>query len=94
MQTKRHSIIESCANVFSGMAIAFIISQLAHEFEQQIQQYIWKEFVWNVSVKSNLLMTTLLTMVSIVRGYAWRRHFNARSILTRGATDETSKERI
>ena len=76
MQTKRQSIIESCLNVFSGMVIAFAISQIAHVFEPQIQKYIWKGFEWSISAGSNAIMTTLLTLISVVRGYAWRRHFN------------------
>jgi len=78
MQSKRHSIIESCTNVASGMAIAFAISQLAHWFEPQIQKYIWSGFEWHISAGSNVIMTMLLTVVSVIRGYAWRRHFNAK----------------
>lgn len=80
MQTKRHSLIESCTNVASGMVIAFAISQLAHWFEPQIQKYIWKGFIWDVSVGSNMIMTTVLTVISVMRGYAWRRHFNAKAL--------------
>jgi hypothetical protein len=77
MQSKKHSFLESCLNVLSGMLIGFGISQAAHEFEPQIQQYIWAGFEWKLSIGSNLVMTTVLTVVSIVRGYAWRRYFNA-----------------
>lgn len=80
MQSKRHSIIESCANVMSGILIAFTISQLAHWFEPQIKAHIWKGFEWHISVGSNIIMTITLTIVSIFRGYAWRRHFNRRTI--------------
>ncbi len=76
MQTKKHSIIESLLNVFSGMVIAFTISQLAHWYESQIQQYIWSGFEWHISAGSNIVMTILFTLISIMRGYAWRRHFN------------------
>lgn len=76
MQTRRQSIIESCLNVFSGMVIAFVISQLAHVYEPQIQKYIWSGFVWNLSAGSNAIMTVILTGLSVIRGYAWRRHFN------------------
>ena len=76
MQSKRHSFIESCANVFSGMVIAFIISQLAHIFQHQIQQYVLSGFIWNLSAGSNAVMTIILTVISVVRGYVWRRHFN------------------
>lgn len=76
MQSRRHSFIESCMNVFSGIIIAFAISQLAHTFQHEIQKYVWAGFVWNISAGSNMLMTLILTIVSVLRGYAWRRHFN------------------
>lgn len=76
MQSKRNSIIEAFSNVFSGMIIAFVISQLANVFEADIQRHIWKGFEWKVSAGSNAVMTILMTMLSIVRGYLWRRHFN------------------
>lgn len=75
-QSKRHSLLEACLNVFSGMVIAFIISQLAHCYEAEIQRYIWSGFVWNLSVGSNIIVTVVLTIVSIIRGYIWRRIFN------------------
>ncbi len=78
MQTRRQSVTESCLNVLSGMVIAFFISQLAHWCEPQIQKYIWKEFTWSISTGSNIVMTTILTMISVARGYAWRRHFNSK----------------
>lgn len=77
-QSKRHSFLESLANVFSGMIIAFIICQLAHMFEPQIQRYIWAGFEWKLSVGTNLVMTSVLTVVSVIRSYFWRRHFNRR----------------
>lgn len=78
MQSKRHSLIESCANVTSGIVIAFGISQLAHWFEPQIKAYIWSGFEWHISAGSNAVMTLVLTIISVLRGYAWRRHFNRR----------------
>ena len=78
MQSRRHSIIESLANVFSGMIIAYIISQLAHVFQDEIKMYVWSGFEWHISAGSNAVMTIILTVVSIIRGYAWRRHFNNR----------------
>lgn len=76
MQTKLHSVLETVLNVFSGMLIAFAISQLAHVYQYEIQRYIWSGFEWQVSAKSNVIMTILLTLVSIGRGYSWRRFFN------------------
>ena len=76
MQSRRHSILESSINVVSGLLIAFTISQLAYWCEPEIQRYVWKGFEWHISVGSNIIMTIILTIVSIIRGYAWRRHFN------------------
>lgn len=75
-QSKRHSMLEAATNVLSGMLIALTISQLAHVFEPQIQKYIWKDFVWKLTLSSNIVMTTTLTVVSVARGYVWRRYFN------------------
>lgn len=75
-QSKRQSIIEATVNVFSGMIIAFAVSQLAHVYQNEIRQYIWSGFEWQLSVASNLFMTTVLTVISVIRGYIWRRIFN------------------
>lgn len=80
MQTRTSSLIEASANVVSGMLIAFAISQLAAYFEPQIQKYIWTGFEWRVSAGSNVFMTVLLTTVSMIRGYSWRRYFNGRML--------------
>lgn len=76
VQSKRHSLIEAIINVGSGMIIAFGLSQLAHVYQDEIREYIWSGFVWKLSAGSNLIMTILFTMVSIIRGYIWRRIFN------------------
>lgn len=76
IQSKRHSLLEACLNVFSGMVIAFGISFLAHRYEAVIQQYVWSGFKWDIGVGSNVIMTVVFTVVSVLRSYAWRRHFN------------------
>jgi hypothetical protein len=78
MQSKLHSMSEALVNVLSGMLIAFTIGQLAFHYEAEIQKHIWTGFQWHISAGSNLVMTTVLTIVSVVRGYLWRRHFNAK----------------
>lgn len=78
MQSRRHSIIEAMVNVSSGMLIAFIISQLAHVYEHWIQLHIWNGFKWNINAAGNFIMTSILTIVSVIRGYIWRRYFNRR----------------
>ncbi len=76
MQTKLHSFIETSVNIISGMFIAFMISQIAHAYESEIQTYIWAGFEWKVGAGSNAVMTIVLTIVSMGRGYSWRRYFN------------------
>jgi hypothetical protein len=72
------------------MVIAFVISQLAHEFEHEIQKYIWSGFEWHISPVSNIVMTIILTVISVLRGYAWRRHFNNKVIQQHyGSDNET-----
>ena len=80
MQSRRYSFIESCTNVLSGMLIAFTISQLAVELTPQIQKWLWAGFEWHVSAGSNAAMTGVLTIVSVIRGYTWRRFFNKKTI--------------
>ena len=79
MQSKLHSFLETFLNILSGMIIAFVISQLAHVYESEIQRYVWNGFVWKVGATSNVVMTVVLTIVSMIRGYSWRRFFNTRS---------------
>lgn len=75
-QSKRHSRIEIITNILTGMVVAFAISQLAHWLEPTIQKYIWAGFEWKLNSSSNLVMTTILTVVSYARGMFWRRFFN------------------
>ena len=64
----------------SGTIIAFAVSQLAHEYQKEINQYIWSGFEWQLTFSSNLLMTAVFTIISVVRGYIWRRIFNKRNV--------------
>ena len=76
MQTRKQSLIEASLNTFSGMMLAFAISQIAMLLAPYIREYLWSSFIWDVSPGSNAVMTIILTIVSIVRSYYWRRHFN------------------
>lgn len=67
MQTRLHSLVEQLANVASG----FVLSALLWHF---IVQPVWGI---RTSVAENLQITALFTVVSIARGYLWRRAFNA-----------------
>lgn len=68
MQTKKGSLTESLTNTFSGTALSLGISQL----------YFWSLGI-PFPLYQNIILTTILTIVSIGRGYAVRRLFNMRS---------------
>ena len=68
MQTRLSSFIEQCLNVGSGFVISLVL---------------WTYFVvpvWDIEVTmlDNLNITILFTLVSVLRGYLWRRFFNSR----------------
>ncbi len=67
MQSKRMSLIETVLNVSSG----FVISLLLWQFVVCP--------VWEIerSFRQGIEVTMLFTVASIVRGYLWRRLFNA-----------------
>ncbi len=76
MQSKRRSLIESTTNTFVGTLIGFCISQLFCYGQVFISEHFIAGFKWDVSPKSNLVVTIVLTMVSVARGYFVRRTFN------------------
>ncbi len=76
MQSRRRSLIESSTNTFVGTIIGFCISQSFCYGQVFISEHIVAGFVWNVSYKSNFIVTLVLTTVSVVRGYFVRRAFN------------------
>jgi hypothetical protein len=66
-QTKLESFIEQCLNTASGFIISLIV---------------WTAIivpVWDLQVNmiQNINITLIFTILSIVRGYVWRRFFNA-----------------
>lgn len=75
-QSKIGTAIESILNVASGILIAFTISQLAFYNQEFIQNYLYTDFHWDINYESNIIMTLVLTVVSILRGMVWRRLFN------------------
>lgn len=71
MQSKRLSLMESVLNVSTGMILAMTITQLA----------VWASpyipgFSIQITFASNVIISTILTVFSILRGYCWRRFFN------------------
>lgn len=65
-QTRTMSAIESVCNVGSGFIIAMIIWRCV------VTPFLGIE----VSYAKNLQVTAIFTVVSITRGYIWRRLFN------------------
>ncbi len=68
MQTKRHSLIESCSNTAIGYVVA-ILSQLA----------IFPMFGIHLPLHDNLMIGAWFTGISVVRGYVLRRWFTRRT---------------
>ena len=64
-QTKLTSLTESCLNVGSG----FIISYLLMVF------VIGPVYGLNLDASDNLGITVIFTVISVARGYLWRRYF-------------------
>lgn len=65
-QSKSESFVEACLNTASG----FVVSLLA-----------WRWIVaplmgLPLDMQSNLIITGIFTVISIVRSYIWRRFFN------------------
>lgn len=66
MQSRRDSLIESCLNVGSGFLVALVVWKL-------VVVPVWE---FEVTMADNLAVTGLFTVVSVIRGYVWRRIFN------------------
>lgn len=75
-QSKRMSLMEAGINVLSGMFIAFCISQSIAILSPYIAKYLITGFHFDLNLKSNILVTVILTFASIIRNYCWRRYFN------------------
>ena len=64
-QSKKHSLIESIANVVVGLVISFLI-----------QLIIYPALNIIVSINQNLFITMVFFLASFFRGYVIRRIFN------------------
>jgi hypothetical protein len=74
MQSRVGSFVEQVLNIGSG----FFISLLLWSF---IIVPVWE---LDVSMNDNLTITGIFTVVSVVRGYVWRRFFNKYNFFKRG----------
>ena len=65
MQSKKMSLLETCASTAIGYAVAILAQVL-----------VFPLFGLTVSLSQNLAIGAIFTVVSIVRGYCVRRLFN------------------
>jgi hypothetical protein len=74
-QTKLVSFIESVVNVGTGFILSLVLWQWV----------VAPAFGYEVTMTTNLQLTTIFTVVSVARGYLWRRFFarNLHERLTR-----------
>ena len=68
MQTRKHSLVEAIANVTVGYLVAVLSQVLIFPF-----------FDIQISIGENFLMGLWFMAISIVRSYALRRLFTART---------------
>lgn len=64
-QSRRMSMVEQLFNVGSGVVLSLIVGQIVYPLVG-----------YAVTLMDNLVLTIVFTVVSIVRGYVWRRVFN------------------
>lgn len=73
-QPRRWSLVEAIANVAIGYGVAFL-SQLV----------VFPMFNIHISVRENLIIGAIFTVISIVRSYFVRRAFNRLHVAMYGA---------
>jgi hypothetical protein len=66
MQSRTHSLAETSLNVASGFIVSFVVWEL-------VVKPVW---LIETSIAENLQITALFTILSIARGYVWRRLWN------------------
>jgi TRAP-type C4-dicarboxylate transport system permease small subunit len=71
-QTKKRSLFEVCCNTFSGMFVAYlcweyIVIPWTQMYSIDLNDMAWY-MVW--------IVNGVFTVVSVIRGYLWRRCFN------------------
>lgn len=79
-QSRAAALVETAVNIGSGMILAFMASQLAAIYSDQIAYYIWSGFSWEITASSNAVMTVVFTVISVARSYFWRRLFNKKHV--------------
>jgi len=64
-QPRRHSLLEQSLNTASGFVISYFMSM-----------FLWHRLGVPISNAQNTIVVAVLTVVSVLRGYVWRRVFN------------------
>jgi len=70
MQTKIHSLLESCTNIAIGYLVA-LASQLL----------IFPQYGIQISITDNLMIGAWFTLISLIRSYAIRRWYDRKATL-------------
>ena len=70
MQSKVESLVESCVNTLIGFLVALVVQMFV----------IAPLFNLPTTKIDDFLITTIFTVLSVIRGYYCRRFFNYRSI--------------
>lgn len=70
MQTKLESLFENVINVVSGLALSIWV----------VQPIAFKYYNIHTTMSQNIQLAIVFTLVSIARGYLFRRLFNMRAI--------------
>lgn len=68
-QSRRASLIEASLNTASGFCTSLLT-----------QWVVFPMFDFHPALSENLTITAIFTVVSVVRGYVWRRIFNSLSL--------------
>ena len=67
MQSRIHSVLEALANTVSGFILSYVTAMI-----------FYAAAGLQVSHSQNMGLVGILTIVSILRSYIWRRIFNSR----------------
>jgi hypothetical protein len=65
-QSKRGSLLEASLNTASGFVVSLIVWRFL----------VAPMFGFSLDMETNVAVTSIFTVVSIARSYAWRRLFN------------------
>ena len=68
-QTKKASLAEAVTNIVVGYSVNFAANLL-----------VFPIFGWQFSVKQNLQLGVIYTVISLVRSYGLRRYYNWREV--------------